>query len=151
MADVQEPEVGAETYGNRMAVAVLALVGVFISSYMLLHKLGVVGTLSCTVGDCATVQLSPYAVFMGVPVPVLGVIGYMLILAVALAGVQGGPHWIAPALLALGFGAFAFSMYLTALEAFVIHAWCQWCVGSAIVATLIFLFALAEIPRLRRR
>lgn len=136
---------------SRMAVAVLALVGVFISSYMMLHKLGVIGTLTCTVGDCATVQLSPYAVFLGVPVPALGIVGYTLILAVAMIGVQGGPRWVAPALLVLGAGGFGFSMYLTALEAFVIRAWCQWCVGSAIVATLIFFLSLAELPRLRRR
>ena len=43
----------------------------------------------------------------------------------------------------------AVSAYLTYLEAAVIHAWCQWCVISAILMTLIFFASLTEIGRLR--
>ena len=46
--------------------------------------------------------------------------------------------------------AFAFSAYLTVLEAVVIHAWCRWCLVSAAIATLIFLCSLPEAARLRR-
>ena len=46
--------------------------------------------------------------------------------------------------------AFLFSAYLSALEQFVIHAWCRWCIGSAVVATLIFLCTLPEFRRLER-
>ena len=42
------------------------------------------------------------------------------------------------------------SLYFTYLEAAVIHAWCQWCVMSAILMTLIFLAALPEARRFRR-
>ena len=45
--------------------------------------------------------------------------------------------------------AFGLSIWFTYLEAFVIHAWCQWCVVSAILCTLIFLAALPELKRLR--
>ncbi|NIR59138.1 MAG: hypothetical protein GWO02_06285, partial [Gammaproteobacteria bacterium] len=51
------------------------------------------------------------------------------------------------ALVGLGAGAFGFSAYLTGIEAFVIHAWCRWCVASAVVATLVFVFSLAELRR----
>lgn len=137
---------------NRMAVALLALVGVFIAAYMLFVKLGWIGTLVCGEGgECDTVQASSWAVFLGVPVPAWGVIGYGFILAVALIGIQ--PRWvdderISLALVALATIAFVFSMYLTALEAFVIQAWCRWCVVSAAIATGIF---LCTLPELRRR
>ena len=136
-----------------MVIAVLALAGIFVSGYLLLHKVGLIGTLTCGVGDCGAVQASRFAAFFGIPVPLLGILGYVALLGVALRGVQPGrlhDRTTSAALLILGTGAFAFSMYLTALEAFVIEAWCQWCVISAILATLIFLLALAELPRLRR-
>ena len=136
-----------------MVIAALALAGIFVSAYLLLHKVGLIGTLTCGVGDCGTVQASRFAVFLGVPVPLLGILGYAALLGIALYGVQPGQlhdRRTSVALLALGTGAFAFSMYLTVLEAFVIRAWCQWCVISAILATLIFLLALAEVPRMRR-
>lgn len=140
---------------NRMVIAILALIGVFISAYLLLHRLGYVGTLACGPGGgCGVVQTSVYAVFLGIPVPAWGVGGYLVILGVALAGLQPpftADRRIAVSLLALAFVAFTFSIYLTALEAFVIAAWCRWCVASAAVATLIFFASVGEIPRLRPR
>jgi uncharacterized membrane protein len=43
-----------------------------------------------------------------------------------------------------------FSAYLTYVEAFVINAWCQWCVISAVLITLIFLASIPEVGRLLR-
>jgi uncharacterized membrane protein len=139
---------------NRMTIALLSLVGVFISTYLLLHKLGVVGTLVCGTGSCDTVQASPWAVFLGVPVPAWGVAGYGLLLGVSLAGLRPG-LWgnrrLGLVLVVLGAGAFGFSAYLTGIEAFVIRAWCRWCVASAVIATLIFISTLFELIRPGRR
>ncbi|HEX7118691.1 MAG TPA: vitamin K epoxide reductase family protein [Longimicrobiales bacterium] len=148
-ARTAEPGVGAAPV-NRMAIAVLSLVGVFISTYLLLHKLGVVGTLVCGTGSCETVQASPWAVFLGVPVPAWGVAGYGVLLAASFAGLRPalwGSRRLGLLLVVLGAGAFGFSAYLTAIEAFVIHAWCRWCVASAVVATLVFIFSLGEVVR----
>ena len=137
---------------NRMAIALLSLVGFFIAVYMLLYKLGVIGTLACGAGgSCDTVQSSSWAIFLGVPVPAWGVVGYGAIFVASLAGLQTRGRadlWVARSLLGLATGAFVFSAYLAALEAFVIHAWCRWCIVSAVLATLIFLCSLAEIGRL---
>lgn len=149
--ETEAPPHGGASASSRQAIALLSLVGVFIAAYMLFVKLGWIGTLICGEGgSCDTVQASSWAVFLGVPVPAWGVIGYGLILAVALAGIQ--PRWIGDrrlglVLVALTGTAFAFSMYLTALEAFVIRAWCRWCVVSAALATAIFLLSLAELRR----
>ena len=138
---------------HRMAVAVFALIGVLIATYMLLYKMQVIGTVLCGSGSCETVQASPWAVFLGVPVPAWGVAGYLLILVLAFLGLQPAMaenKVLSAMILGSATVAFVFSIYLSALEAFVIHAWCRWCIGSAVVATLIFLSALPEIPALRR-
>ena len=137
---------------NRMLIAVFALIGVLVSAYLTLYKLGFIGSLVCGTGSCETVQASKWAVFIGIPVPLLGLVGYLALLVVALLGIQ--PGWeqrrALPLLLfLLADAGFVFSLYLSYLEAFVIHAWCRWCIASAIIATLIWLFSLAELPRLR--
>lgn len=145
---------GAAAPATRMGIALLSLAGLFVAAYLLLHRLGVVGTLECGAdGGCSVVQGSRWAVFLGVPVPAWGVGGYGLLFGTALAGVQpalADDRRVAAALFGLSAFAFAFSLYLTALEAFVIHAWCRWCLASAGIATAIFLLSLPEIRRLRR-
>jgi uncharacterized membrane protein len=140
---------------SRMGIALLSLAGLFVSIYLFLFKIGAIGSLACGLdGGCQTVQASQWAYFLGVPVAAYGVAGYLVLFGVAMAGIRPGlerDRRVAGGLLLLASGAFAFSVYLTALEAFVIHAWCRWCVVSAVLATLIFALALFEIPHLRRR
>lgn len=138
---------------NRMAIALFALVGLLISTYMSLYKLGAFGVIACGTGDCERVQNSPWAVFLGIPVPYLGFIGYGALLVTAMLGMQ--PRFvqdrrISLVLLAGAFAGFGFSMYLSYLEAAVIGAWCRYCIASAIIATLLFLFTIPELFRLRR-
>jgi uncharacterized membrane protein len=137
---------------NRMAIAVLALIGVLISTYMTAYKFGALGDIVCGTGGCQMVQNSPWAVFMGLPVPVIGLAGYGALMVIAMAGLQPSlaRQRAVPALIAAGATVgLAFSAYLTYLEAFVIHAWCRWCIGSAVLAVLIFLFAIPEFRRMR--
>ncbi len=134
----------------RMAVAVLSLVGLFVAGYLALYKLGYLGVIQCGTGGCETVQASKYAVFLGVPVAVWGIGEYAALLVLSLLGVQprwAGARWIALALFAVAAVGVAFTVYLTYLEAAVIHAWCRWCIVSAVIISLIFLFT---IPGLRR-
>lgn len=137
---------------RRMAIALLCLGGVFIAAYMWMYKLGLIGTIACGSGGCETVQLSPQARFLGVEVALIGLVGYTVMLAVALVSLQpkfaaGG--WPLRALVWLSGGAVAFTVYLTALELFVIHAICRWCVGSAVVIVLVFALSVMEARRAR--
>ncbi len=139
---------------NRMAIAVFALIGVIIAAYMALYKLGAIAAIACGTGACESVQHSPWAVFLGIPVPLWGVGGYATILGLALAGLSPGraaDRRIGAALLVLSGYAFAFSLYLSWVEATLIQAWCRWCIASAVVATLLFVASLPELPRLRTR
>ena len=136
---------------HRMVVATLALMGLIVATYLSLWKLGVIGTLACGVdGGCSVVQTSAYAVFLGVPVAYYGVAGFVAMLAVSLVGVQ--PRWAERreptiVLLVLSAVGVLFSAYLTYLEAAVIHAWCRWCVVSALLVTGIFAASLVGTVR----
>jgi uncharacterized membrane protein len=135
-----------------MVIALLSSVGFFVALYLWAHNAGLTGPIVCGIGDCATVQSSEYASVGPIPVSAIGVAGYLVLVVLALAGLQPGRRdspVIGGLMLAGSAGGVAFSAYLTYLEAVVIRAWCQYCVVSAIVITLVFLASLPELSRLR--
>lgn len=87
---------------------------------------------------CERVQSSPYAELAGIPVAVLGLAGYLAILASLALSDRSVTAFLA----LVGFG---FSAYLTYLELAVIHAICQWCVASAVVMTALAGVAVARL------
>ena len=130
-----------------MIVAVLSLAGIFVALYLLLYKLGLIGALSCSVGSCETVNTSKWATFLGLPVAGWGVAWYvgMFVLALVSTGERFAESLvISLVLLLVATTGFLFSIYLTYLELFRIHAICQWCVVSAILVTIIFLVCVSE-------
>jgi uncharacterized membrane protein len=117
----------------RRASALVAVAGLAIAGYLtVVHYAG--GEPVCAIAHgCATVQKSDYAQLAGVPVALLGLLGYVAILAaLARDGEQGRT---AAAFLSLaGFG---FSAWLTYVEVARLDAICVWCVASAICMTLL--------------
>jgi uncharacterized membrane protein len=128
----------------RMGAALLSLIGLLVATYLYLYKLGMIPGLACGTGGCETVQASPWASFLGMPVALIGVLGYVACLACALIGLEKGGdrrHW-SDALLLVGTGAgVAFAGWLTYAEAVLIEAWCRWCIGSAVIISLLFVMA----------
>ncbi len=116
----------------RRLIGVLALAGLAVAGYLTyVHYAGIEPVCAGGGGGCERVQSSSYAELAGVPVALLGMVGYGLIL-LSLA-VPGDPGRFAGVLLALvGFG---FSAYLTWVELVEIEAVCQWCVVSAVLMT----------------
>jgi uncharacterized membrane protein len=127
----------------RSAIAALALLGVGIASYLTYVHYAGIKPLCLSSGGCETVQSSHYAKLAGTPVALIGLVGYLLILASAWLRSEGAKAATAGLALA-GFG---FSAYLTYRELFTIKAICQWCVASAAVMTLL---AVATVWRLLR-
>jgi uncharacterized membrane protein len=113
------------------AGVVLAVLGLGVAGYLTyVHYAGLTPVCNIAHG-CVKVQSSQYAELAGVPVALLGLIGYAGILAALL--VPGETARMAAALMAVvGFG---FSAYLTYRELFTIDAICQWCVASAVLMT----------------
>lgn len=130
---------------HRMVIAALALMGLYVAIYLSLWKIGLVGPLVCGVGSCEVVQMSRFAYLLGIPVAFFGVVGFLALLIVSLVGLRPafvgkpGPTRL---LVALGGGGAAFCLYLTYLEAFVLKAWCRWCILIAVLVISIFATAL---------
>jgi len=80
-------------------------------------------------GGCETVQQSSYSKLAGIPLPILGIAGAAAMLVTTLLS---DPRARTAALVLSAAGAL-FSLYLVALQAFEIHAYCAWCLGSAVI------------------
>lgn len=130
-------------YHRRLGFAIpaLALIGMGAAGYLSYVETSGATAVCGPVGDCNAVQQSEYAILFGVlPVGVLGLVGYVAMLAAWLVGRAGNGRSADAAKLALLFMAFvgtAFSIYLTFLEPFVIGATCAWCLTSAVTLTLV--------------
>ena len=117
----------------------LAALGLIVAGYLTFVEVTHSEAVCGPVGDCNTVQQSPYARLFGVlPIGLLGLAGYVALLALWLFAryFRGRPADLAAVGLgALALGGTLFSIYLTFLEPFVIGATCAWCLASAIVMT----------------
>lgn len=125
----------------RRVALVLALVGLAIAAYLTyVHYRGIASVCAIAHG-CEQVQTSEWSRLAGVPVALLGLLGYAGITAALLA--RGEAALLAAAAQAVvGAG---FSAYLTYREIWTIDAICVWCVASAIVLTLL---AIVTVGRL---
>ena len=133
---------------RRQAIALLALAGVFDALYLLLYKLGYIGVLQCGSGACEAVQASRFATFLGFPVAAFGVAGYAALFVVSLLAARGAgsaPGGLDRLLALLASVGFVVTLYLTSLEAFAIHAFCRYCLGSAALSTAIWVLALPAL------
>ena len=128
----------------RLLAAVLALAGIAVATYLTwVHYEGIKPFCVAGGGGCERVQTSDYADLAGVPVALIGLIGYVSILASLLIPRDLGRFAGA----FLGLVGFGFSVYLTYLELFVIDAICQWCVASALLMTLLMIVLVARAAR----
>ena len=124
----------AEGTLQRIATFVAAF-GVGVAAYIAIEAAGGDAP-ACIAGSsgCETVANSTYSHLLGVNIAVFGIVGYVLLLAMAL--------WHGDGARMAGFGislaGFGYSVYLTYLELFKIEAICQWCVGSAVLMTILF-------------
>jgi uncharacterized membrane protein len=129
------------------AVPLLALMGLGVAAYLAYVEVKHVEAVCGPVGECNIVQGSDYALLLGIPVAVWGVLNYLAI-GVLWAGQRylTGRWANLSALGLLGLTSFGtlFSIYLTCLELFVVRAICAWCLSSAVITTLIML--LVVIP-----
>jgi uncharacterized membrane protein len=127
----------------RAAMVVLAVAGTGVAAYLTWAHYADVSPICATGGGCETVQKSSYSEIAGVPVALLGLGGYVAILATLFLPGEATRLWAA-ALALVGAG---FSAYLTYLELFVIDAICQWCVASAVIMAVLAALSVARLLR----
>lgn len=122
------------------APILLSVAGIGISGYLVAKRFTGGGLACSRWAQCDVVNNSMYAVLYGVPVSVIGLAGYLLLLAVGVAALRSHGanrrRLLALALL-LALGGVAFSAYLTYVEIYLIQALCSWCVASAVVILLL--------------
>ncbi len=131
----------------RYLIVLLAIAGIVVSG-LALHVHYSNGDQPCNINDkwdCGVVNHSPYAVMYGVPVAAIGIAGYLAIGVISLLRRRG-------LLLAAVAAGFAFSLYLTHIEAHVLGIWCLYCVLSqGLIAALLLLSIGWFLWSLRRR
>ena len=134
-----------QTRTNNWLIPVLSLIGLGVAGYLAYVEVNQVEAVCGPVGNCNTVQQSSYAMLFGIlPIGVLGVLGYLVMIILWLAGHLDSETWqriINTLFWIVTLIGVLFSVYLTFLEPFVIGATCLWCLSSAVIMTILFLLA----------
>lgn len=139
---------GSGLHADRLSwlIPALCLVGLIVAGYLSYVETTNTAAVCGPVGDCNTVQQSPYAQLFGIlPVGVLGLSGYMgIILGWAVTRYGNGVEVSLATLAVLGMtlAGTLFSIYLTFLEPFVIGATCAWCLTSSVLMTVLMLLSI---------
>lgn len=132
-------------------IALLAVTGAAVSSVSLYHHYGTSKTEFCDFGEtfnCDMVNRSTYSKVMGIPVALIGVVGYLALLA--LATVYRSKAETPLLLFIASLGGLAFALYLTYIEAYVLTVWCILCLSSLGLIFLITLLAATLLVASRR-
>lgn len=127
----------------RLALVATAAVGVGVAGYLTYIHYAGIDPFCSAISDCERVQSSEWATVGGLPVALLGLLGYVALMAsVWLRREEGRAVTAYFAYVAVGFSA-----YLTYLELFEIHAICQWCAVSAVIALVLAVLATMRALR----
>jgi uncharacterized membrane protein len=129
----------------RIALIVLTTLGMCWAAYLsYVHYSGAAPLCSLKGDPCAAVQKSRYSELEGIPVALIGAIGYLLILGSLLISEDERARF---ATTALTLGGFGFSAYLTYREVFTLHKICEDCVASAVIMTIVMCLSLWRFLR----
>jgi len=124
---------------------VIALVGIGVTTFLTIaHYDRIAVPCAGANNPCETVQTSIYSHILGIPVALIGLIGYVAITASLLAPDRDLTRL---ATLAMALFGLIFSGYLTYREAFTLHAYCEWCLSSAGLITLLFIASVVRYLR----
>ena len=120
----------------KRAMLVLNVIGIGVAIYLVVvHYTG--EKPACSLGaSCLKVQTSQWSKLDGVPVALIGLIGYIAIFISLLLPDREETRLATLGMTLIGTG---FSAYLTYREVFSIHAICEWCASSAVIMTLLFI------------
>jgi uncharacterized membrane protein len=127
-----------------LTIALLAAFGVAVSSVSLYYHFGTSKTSFCDLSqsfDCDVVNRSAYSTVAGLPVALIGIVGYLLILA--LATIYREKVETPLMLLIASLAGMGFALYLTYVEARILYAWCILCLSS--LATIFAIAALSAV------
>jgi len=127
----------------------LTILGLLVSIYMTIFKITNNAKMCIGSHGCSVVNSSRYAEVNGIPVAVLGVVGYAAILAVLLLERRPGFFRQNGTLLFFGLSltGFLFTLYLIFVEVALIKAYCPFCITSQAAMTLIFIISVIRLVK----
>lgn len=129
-------------------ILILAFAGLADSIYLTQHELN--GTpLICDIqslSGCNVVAESPYSRVLGIPISELGILFYSIVFILAALELVIFDRFVRRALQVISFVGVLASLYFTTLQVFFIGAFCIYCIGSAIITLLVFVFATLIEP-----
>ncbi|HEY2571054.1 MAG TPA: vitamin K epoxide reductase family protein [Solirubrobacteraceae bacterium] len=129
----------------RITMIVLTALGLVVASYLTyIHYAGIKPLCGTNGGGCEIVQTSVYSKLAGVPVALIGLLGYIAILGSLLVRETETSRFATVAFTVVGFG---FSAYLTYRELFSIHHICEYCVSSAVIVTILMCLSVWRFLR----
>jgi uncharacterized membrane protein len=129
----------------RITLLVLAVIGLAVASYLTyIHYAGIKPLCGTNGGGCEIVQTSVYSKLAGVPVALIGLLGYIAIVISLLVPEDENSRLATMAFTLVGFG---FSAYLTYRELFSIHHICEYCVSSAVIVTILMCLSVWRFLR----
>ena len=135
-ANIQTQNLPAKSSKLFVVIACVALVGLADAIYLTVqHVTG--QSVRCTiVSGCSEVLSSTYASFNGIPLALIGAVAYFTVFSLAILAAFGYPF--VRRLLAVTVGSmFLTTLWLLYLQAFVIGHFCQFCLLSAVVTTVL--------------
>ena len=135
-----------------LAISLLAIAGIAVSSVSLYHHYGSSRTSYCDIGEnfnCDIVNRSTYSTVLGIPVALIGMIGYLGLLA--LSTVYRSKAETPILLLIASVAGLGFAIYLTYIEAFVLAAWCVLCLSSLALIFSVCVLSSLLVARNRAR
>ena len=129
----------------RRVIMALAVIGVYLAvrALQIHYSTGLTPCSINDIWDCGAVNRGPYSVFYGVPVALIGIVGYTFLFVM-----EALKKWRVMAVASVG--ALGFSLYLTHIEASILQTWCEYCVGSLITISLITVLAIIQVIVRRR-
>jgi protein-disulfide isomerase/rhodanese-related sulfurtransferase len=130
---------------RKLAILALSLLGWFDSAFLWWMYASPSHPMVCIGGGCDVVRASSYAYWWGIPLPAAGVAMYVVLALLIFVEPLFGARWTrlsGYAVCAISGAGFLFSLFLMGVSEFQLHAWCVWCVISALTVSTIFALAL---------
>jgi uncharacterized membrane protein len=131
----------------RQITITLTVLGLLVSIYMTIYKVTNNESMCIGSGGCSIVNASGYSEVNGIPVAVVGVIGYLSILAIFNLETRPGFFQENGSMLLFGLTliGFLFTVWLVYVEIALIKAYCPFCITSQIAMTLIFILTVIRV------
>jgi predicted DsbA family dithiol-disulfide isomerase/rhodanese-related sulfurtransferase/uncharacterized membrane protein len=135
---------------RKLTLLSLSLVGLFDAAFLWWMYASPSVPMVCTGSGCDAVRASSYSHFQGIPTPAFGVTMFAVLTLLVFVGPLVTGRWgrkLSYLIAAITGAGFLVSLYLTGIEAFVLHNWCDWCLLSAVTVTVMFVISLLELFR----